>query len=154
MHGGTKYHVWSFSDSDAAFRRDRLRIILRPCATRHKFRLFKGFATGRPTEHPPGRPLRNRIQAMGMSAGRKKKYTASGLVRGGCPLTSQTAFGGQLPYKGSLVQPVVRFDHNPCRYDGRFLRATKNEPRATVFLRAEGHSSDVVILRLLPCSGI
>ena len=25
------------------------------------------------------------------------------------PLTSQTAFGGQLPYKGSLVQPVVRF---------------------------------------------
>ena len=72
MHGGTKYHAWSFSDSDAAFRRDRLMIVLRPSATRHKFWLCTGFATGRPTEHPPGRPLRNRIQAMGMSAGRRQ----------------------------------------------------------------------------------
>ena len=53
-------------------RRDRRMIVLRPSATRHKFRLCTGFATGRPPEHPPGRPLRNRIQAMGMSAGRKK----------------------------------------------------------------------------------
>ena len=53
-----------------------------------------------------------------------KKYTASGLVRRGRPLTSQTAFGGQLPYKGSLVRPVARFDYNPFMYDGRFLRAT------------------------------
>ena len=36
----------------------------------------------------------------------RKKYTAHGLVRRGRPLTSQTAFGGQLPYKGSLVQPA------------------------------------------------
>ena len=42
----------------------------------------------------------------------------------GRPLTSQTAFGGQLPYKGSLVRPAARFDYNPFMYDGRFLRAT------------------------------
>ena len=83
-----------------------------------------------------------------------KKYTANGLVRRGCPLTSQTAFGGQLPYKGSLVQPAVKFNHSPFLSNGRLLRATNHEPRATIFLRAEGHSSDVVILRLLPCSGI
>ena len=53
-----------------------------------------------------------------------KKYTANGLVRRGRPLTSQTAFGGQLPYKGSLVRPAARFDYNPFMYDGRFLRAT------------------------------
>ena len=53
-----------------------------------------------------------------------KKYTASGLVRRGRPLTSQTAFGGQLPYKGSLVRPAARFDYNPFMYDGRLLRAT------------------------------
>ena len=61
-----------FSESDAAFRRDRLMIVLRPSATRHKFWLCTGFATGRPTErpteHPPGRPLRYRIQAMGKKA--------------------------------------------------------------------------------------
>ena len=56
------------SDSDAAFRHDRLMIVLRPSATRHKFWLCTGFATGRPTEHPPGRPLRYRIQAMGKKA--------------------------------------------------------------------------------------
>ena len=48
-------------------------IILQPGVVRYAFRLFTGFATGRPPEHPPGRPLRDRIQAMGMSAGRKKK---------------------------------------------------------------------------------
>ena len=57
-----------FSESDAAFRRDRLMIVLRPSAIRHKFWLCTGFATGRPTEHPPGRPLRYRIQAMGKKA--------------------------------------------------------------------------------------
>ena len=79
-----------------------------------------------------------------------KKYTASGLVRRGRPLTSQTAFGGQLPYKGSLVRPAARFDYNPFMYDGRFLRATNHglfhEPRVT--------RGDVVTLNLLPRSGI
>ena len=42
----------------------------------------------------------------------------------GRPLTSQTAFGGQLPYKGSLVRPVARFHHSPSEYNGRLLRAT------------------------------
>ena len=36
-----------------------------------------------------------------------KSFTAYGLVRRGRSLTSQTAFGGQLPYKGSLGRPVV-----------------------------------------------
>ena len=36
-----------------------------------------------------------------------KKITASGLVRRGRPLTSQTAFGGQLPYEGSLGRPAM-----------------------------------------------
>ena len=55
-----------------------------------------------------------------------KKNTANGLVRRGHPLTSQTAFGGQLPYKGSLVRPAARFDHSPFEYNGRFLRATSH----------------------------
>ena len=146
MHGSTEYHAWSFSDSDAAFRRDRLRIILRPCVTRHKFRLFTGFATGRPTEHPPGRPLRNRIQAMGMSAGRKKNTRPTALCVGAVP----SLLARQVPTSGRRKtvaktdscgwRPVVRFDHNPCRYDGRLLRATNDEPRATIFSRAEGYS--------------
>ena len=61
-------------------------------------------------------------------------------IRRGRPLTSQTAFGGQLPYKGSLVRPVARCDHNLSEYNGRLLRATNHEQRATIFSRAEGHS--------------
>ena len=45
-------------------------------------------------------------------------------IRRGRFLTSQTAFGGQLPYKGSLVRPVARFHHIPSGYNGRLLRAT------------------------------
>ena len=56
--------------------------------------------------------------------GDRKKYTVSGPVRRGRPLTSQTAFGGQLPYKGSLVRPAVIFNHNPFEYNGEFLRIT------------------------------
>ena len=67
-----------------------------------------------------------------------QKYTTCGLGRRGRPLTSQTAFGGQLPYKGSLVQPAVRFHHSSSEYNGRFLRATSHEP--LFLLRAEGHS--------------
>ena len=58
----------------------------------------------------------------------------------GRPLTSQTAFGGQLPYKGSLVRPAAIFGHSRSEYNGKFLRTTNNEPRATIFSRAEGHS--------------
>ena len=36
-----------------------------------------------------------------------KSFTAYGLVRRGRSLTSQTAFGGQLPYKGSLGRPAA-----------------------------------------------
>ena len=64
----------------------------------------------------------------------QNKYTASGPVRRGRPLTSQTAFGGQLPYKGSLVRPVARFHHSLFEYNGRFLRATSHEQRITSHL--------------------
>ena len=78
---------------------------------------------GRPPEYPPGRPLRNRIQAIGMKTRSQiaKKYAANGHVRRGRPLTSQTAFGGQLPYKGSLVRPAAIFDHSPFGFDGMFF---------------------------------
>ena len=71
---------------------------------------------------PFGRPLRHRSQAMGITQSQiAKKYTANGLVRRGRPLTSQTAFGGQLPYKGSLVRPAAIFDHGPFGFDGMFF---------------------------------
>ena len=67
---------------------------------------------------PFGRPLRHRSQAMGTKTRSQiaKKYTANGHVRRGRPLTSQTAFGGQLPYKRSLVRPAVRFGHSRSEY--------------------------------------
>ena len=72
-----------------------------------------------------GRPLRYRIQAMGEKEVTDcKKNTANGLVRRGRPLTSQTAFGGQLPYKGSLVRPAVRFHHSHSSIMAGFLRTT------------------------------
>ena len=83
-----------------------------------------------------------------------KKYTANGHVRRGCPLTSQTAFGGQLPYKGSLVQPVVRFGHTySCMMVGFYEpRTTSHEP--LFFDEPRVTRGDVVILSLLPRSGI
>ena len=83
----------------------------------------------------------------------QKKYTANGLVCRGCPLTSQTAFGAQLPYKGSLVQPVVRFGHTySCMMVGFYEPQTTNhellffhEPRVT--------RGDVVNLNLSSRSG-
>ena len=99
-----------------------------------------------------GRPLRNRIQAMEVNAvcRLQKKCTANGLVCRGCPLTSQTAFGGQLPYKGSLARceiwPYLFL------YNGRFLRATNHEP--LFFHEPRVTRGDVVILRLSPRSGI
>ena len=70
----------------------------------------------------------------------QNKYTASGPVRRGRPLTSQTAFGGQLPYKGSLVRPVARFHHSLFEYNGRLLRAMNHEPRA--ICRVSGYTQD------------
>jgi hypothetical protein len=80
---------------------------------------------------------------MGRDAGRSslvagRKNNPNRGIRRGCPLTSQTAFGGQLPYKGSLVRPVARFHHSLFEYNGRLLRATSHEPRP--FPRAEGYS--------------
>ena len=51
--------------------------------------------------------LGRRLQFAGR---RPQKNTANGLVRNmrrGRPLTSQTAFGGQLPYKGSLAKKAL-----------------------------------------------
>jgi len=53
-------------------------------------------------------------------AGRKKTRPTSMCV-GADLLTSQTAFGGQLPYKGSLVRPAAIFDHGPFGFDGMFF---------------------------------
>ena len=75
-------------------------------------------------------------------------------IRRGCPLTSQTAFGGQLPYKGSLVRPVARFHHSLFEYNGRLLRATNHEQRATIFSRAEGHSRWPANCQLRPAGSI
>ena len=66
-----------------------------------------------------GRPLRYRSQAI-------KNYAAICRMRRGRSLTSQTAFGGQLTYKGSLVRPVVRFHHSLSEYNGRLLRITSH----------------------------
>ena len=89
---------------------------------------------------------------MGMTQSQiAKKYTANGHVRRGRPLTSQTAFGGQLPYKGSLVRPAAIFGHSRSEYNGKFLRATNNEP--LFFDEPRGTRGDVVILSLLPRSG-
>ena len=46
-------------------------------------------------------------RAMNESQPGDKSFTACGLVRRGRYLTSQTAFGGQLPYKGSLGRPAA-----------------------------------------------
>ena len=104
-------------------------------AIRHKFRLFTEFAAVRPLGVPYGIAYRRWYRTRSQAA---KKYTASGLVRRGRPLTSQTAFGGQLPYKGSLGRPVARFHHSPFEYNGRLLRATNHEPRATIFSTRRG----------------
>ena len=57
-----------FADSDAAYRRDRLMIVLRPSVIRHKFRLYPRFTAGRPL----GVPYDIAIQAMEMNAAHKK----------------------------------------------------------------------------------
>ena len=57
-----------FADSDAAYRRDRLMILLRPSVIRHKFRLYPRFTAGRPL----GVPYDIAIQAMEMNAAHKK----------------------------------------------------------------------------------
>ena len=76
---------------------------------------------GRPPEYPPGRPLRNRIQAMGMNADTgHKKYTAHGLVRRGCP-------------KG---QPAREIQPQPIQVSWQVF--TSHEPRATIFSTSRG----------------
>ena len=128
--------------------------VLRPCAVCHKFRLCTGFTrpfwpvrcrpaegarrlpkrtaeAGRlgqasPTQSQTGDGNERRPQVAG-----RKKNTANGLVRRGRPLTSQTAFGGQLPYKGSLGRPAVGINHSLFEYNGRLLRDTSHKSRAT-----------------------
>ena len=146
-------------------------IVLRPCAVRHTFRLYIGFTAGRPpllsvlaaALHLPIVGTWRTRKALGVPYNiayrrweRKrsqiaKKIHGHGLVRRGRPLTSQTAFGGQLPYKGSLVRPAAIFGHSRSEYNGKFLRATNNEP--LFFDEPRGTRGDVVILSLLPRSG-
>ena len=89
---------------------------------------------GRPPEYPPGRPLRNRIQAMGMNADTgHKKYTAHGLVRRGCP-------------KG---QPAREIQPQPIQVSWQVF--TSHEPRTTshdFFHKPRVTRGDVVNLSL------
>ena len=89
------------SDSDAAFRRDRLRMVWRPCAVRHTFWLCTGFTRARyvhdPTESHTG----------------DKNYAAHSCSCRGFRVGS----------------PPETFDHSPFKYHGRLLRATNHEPR-------------------------
>ena len=78
------------------------------------------------------------INAVRWSQVADRKNSPNRGIRRGRPLTSQTAFSGQLPYKGSLVRPVARFHHIPSGYNGRLLRATNHEPRATIFFTSRG----------------
>ena len=64
------------------------------------------------------------------------KNTAIGLVRRGRYLTFQTAFGGQLPYKGSLGRPAVIFDHSPFWYYDKPFRCYYAD---AIGLRATNH---------------
>jgi hypothetical protein len=130
--------IWA-APTDAAFRHDRLMIVLRPCAVCHKFQLCTGFTRPfwsvrcRPAEGAGRLPKRTAEagRLLGVPydiAVRRWERTRSQIVKNTRlwprPLTSQTAFGGQLPYKGSLVRPAVRFDHSLFKYNGRLLRAT------------------------------
>ena len=63
-----------------------------------------------------GRPLRYRIQAMG-----EKKVTDCKKIHG-----------------HGLVRPVARFHHSLFEYNGRFLRATSHEQRATAVATSRG----------------
>ena len=53
--------------------------------------------------------------------GRPQKTRPMALCVGADLLTSQTTFGGQLPYKGSLVRPAAIFDHGPFGFNGMFF---------------------------------
>ncbi len=71
------------------------------------------------------------INAVRWSQVADRKNSPNRGIRRGRPLTSQTAFGGQLPYKGSLVRSVARFHHIPLSIMAGFY-----EPRASVMASA------------------
>ena len=72
-----------------------------------------------------GRPLRYRIQAMGITQSQVTKNTRPAALCVGAAW---------------VRRPVARFHHSRFEYNGRLLRATNHEPRATIFSRAEGYS--------------
>ena len=75
----TNHEPRLFPRTQMRLRRDRLMIVLRRSAVRHKFQLCTGFRRDALT----GRPLRYRIQAMGeKEATDCKKYTATALCVG------------------------------------------------------------------------
>ena len=97
------------SDSDAAFRRDRLMIVLRPCVTCHKFRLCSRFTAGRPLGVPYGIAYRRWERKRSQIA---KNTRPTALCVGAVP-------AGSPCYE---IWPYLFL------YDGRFLRATNHEP--------------------------
>ena len=93
-----------------------------------------------------GRPLRYRIQAMGITQSQVTKNTRPAAL---CVGAVPSLFGpsgadrrevqdgcqnGQL----WLGVPLVRFDHILFEYNGKLLRATSHEPRTTAIATSRG----------------
>ncbi len=121
------------SDSDAAFRRDRLRMVLRPCITGHKFRLYPGFRRARPLQRSVSASV---LPFLTVMTGRAEKARAS-------PCKSHTGDKNYAAHSCScrgfrVGSPPETFDHSPFEYNGRLLRTMSHESR---FFR-HGFSSD------------
>ena len=170
MHGSLSYHAWPFSDSDAAAPQQTQtdndasgnpqRVAGRPPL------LFVWVTVLHLTgQKDSGRPLRYRIQAMGEKEGhRLQKTRPAALCVGAVPSLFGPSGADRREVQDGcqngqlwLGVPLVRFDHILFEYNGRLLRATSHESRAT----NHGHChkprvtrGDVFNLSLLPRSGI
>ena len=113
-----------FSDSDAAFRRDRLRMVLRPCITGHKFRLYPGFRRARPLQRSVSASV---LPFLTVMTGRAEKARAS-------PYKSHTGDKNYAAHSCScrgfrVGSPPAIFDHSPVEYNGRLLRTANCDRR-------------------------
>ena len=83
------------SDSDAAFRRDRLRMVLRPRITGHKFRLYPGFRRARPLQRSVSASV---LPFLTVMTGRAEKARAS-------PYKSHTGDGDECVHGLQKTRP-------------------------------------------------
>ena len=89
----------------------------------HKFRLSTEFTRDALT----GRPLRYRIEAMKMNAGRCSQAAGRKKIHGLRPFRRGFHVGS----------PLERFRHSLAEYDAWLLRATIHKLRATAFSRTQ-----------------